>query len=67
MKQKKDHEHPKPDPWTDFTVVAMIKVVRQTHNWKSHGLFKLQHFWVKWFFVMPAGLTRALSDVNKGP
>jgi len=40
-----------------------VKVIKQTHNWKSPGLDKLQHFWVKWFFVIPEGLTRALADM----
>jgi len=65
MKQeKKECEHLMPDP---FMVDQMLKVIKQTHNWKSPGLDKLQHFWVKWFFVMPEGLTRALTDMIKGP
>ena len=53
-----------PDP---FTVDEMIKVIKQTHNWKSPGLDKLQHFWVNWFFVMPEDLTRAVTDMIKDP
>jgi len=65
MKQeKKECEHLMPDP---FTVDQMMKVIEQTHNWKSPGLDKLQHFCVKWFFVMPEGLTRALTDMKKDP
>jgi len=65
MKQEmKECKHLTPDP---FTVDEMIKVIKQTHNWKSPGLDKLQHFWVKWFFVMPEDLTMALTDMIKSP
>ena len=60
----KECKHLTPDP---FTVDEMIKVIKQTHNWKSPGLDKLQHFWVKWFFVMPEDLTMALTDMIKSP
>jgi len=65
MKQEmKECEHLMPDP---FMFDELIKVIKHTHNWKSPGLDKLQHFWVKWFFVMPEDITKSPPDMIKDP
>jgi hypothetical protein len=40
----------------------VITVIKPTHNWKSHGLDKLQNFWIKWFSVLHKDLNRDIND-----
>jgi hypothetical protein len=48
-------------------VDEIIKVLKQTNNWKSAGLDKLQNCWIKWFSVMREDLTRAINVMIKEP
>jgi hypothetical protein len=65
--EKKGHEHVTSDPRTDFTVDEIIKAFKQTHNWKSPRLDKLQDCYIKPFSVMHEDLTRAINEMIKSP
>jgi hypothetical protein len=64
-RRRKTHEYLTPDPWTDFTVDEIIKVIKEMHNWKYPGLDRLLNFWVKLYCVMHEEPTRAINDAIK--